>query len=266
LEDYLRREVPRLFREALEVVVNAESQPIEEQFRSQLVDIMEETQNQAFSSYKALCRRVVGAGSIFRPDQDINAMDLSGQSSSNSMTLSQISPLQTNPERTSNYLDTNFQGRVYQHRGTSRDSGFFSNLSRSTLAQDTPLEWNMSQAEASPFIQPQETGVSTVSTELSRQTSSLWDTAHGPSTIRNTESNLQAISNPQQPPAVTDTAEFVDVNSNMNTAALHRVQEHGLNATSTVLDNSRPVTPGCAPIDLNSIDWDAIWDMDPKDS
>ena len=60
---------------------------------------------------------------------------------------------------------------------------------------------------------------------------------------------------------MTDAAESVDANSNMNTTGL---QEDGVDGTLTVPDNSWSVGPGCVPIDLNSIDWDAIWEMDPK--
>ena len=222
---------------------------------------MEETQNEAFSRYRALRRRTVGAEPISSPEQDMNSTDISGLSSSNSVMFSPISAQQMNAERHSNYPDTNFHRRMYQHRGTSLDSGFFSDLSRSTVAQDTPSEMNVSQTEAPPDIRPQETGASTVSTELSIPSSSLWDTVHGPNTMRSTESILQTISNFQQPPVMTDAAESVDANSNMNTTGL---QEDGVDGTLTVPDNSWSVGPGCVPIDLNSIDWDAIWEMDPK--
>jgi hypothetical protein len=225
---------------------------------------MEETQNQAFSSYRALRRRTAGAEPISSPEQDMNSTDISGLSSSHSGTFSQISTQQMNAERPSNYSDTNSHRRMYQHHGTSLDSGFFSNLSRSTVAQDTPSEMNASQTEAPPDIQPQETGASTVSTELSIPSSSLWDTVHGPSTIRSTESSLQTISNFQQPPVMTDAAESMDTNGDMNATGLQWVRENGVDGTLTVPDNSWPVDPGCVPIDLNSIDWDAIWEMDPK--
>jgi hypothetical protein len=63
---------------------------------------------------------------------------------------------------------------------------------------------------------------------------------------------------------MTDAAESMDTNGDMNATGLQWVRENGVDGTLTVPDNSWPVDPGCVPIDLNSIDWDAIWEMDPK--
>ena len=63
---------------------------------------------------------------------------------------------------------------------------------------------------------------------------------------------------------MTDRAKSTDTNSNMNTTGLQWVREDGVDGTLTVPDNSWLVDPSCVPIDLNSIDWDAIWEMGPK--
>ncbi|CZR69527.1 uncharacterized protein PAC_19427 [Phialocephala subalpina] len=53
-QSYLRRELPHFFRAVLETAVTRELHPIEERLRSELVDLMEEAQNNAFSSWRAM--------------------------------------------------------------------------------------------------------------------------------------------------------------------------------------------------------------------
>jgi hypothetical protein len=52
-EEYCRRELPRLFRASLEEVVNNNTQPLEEQLRSQLTELIRDAQDQVFSSYRS---------------------------------------------------------------------------------------------------------------------------------------------------------------------------------------------------------------------
>lgn len=52
-EEYLRREVPRFVLNALESAVNSEVEPIEERLKAQIVSLIEEAQNRAFSTYHA---------------------------------------------------------------------------------------------------------------------------------------------------------------------------------------------------------------------
>lgn len=53
-QGYLRRELPRFFSTVLENAVTRELYPIEERLRSELVDLMQEAQNNAFSSWRAM--------------------------------------------------------------------------------------------------------------------------------------------------------------------------------------------------------------------
>lgn len=50
-EQYSRQEIPRLFRRALEAVVNEQAIVIEEQLRDQLVGIIQQCQDRAFLNY-----------------------------------------------------------------------------------------------------------------------------------------------------------------------------------------------------------------------
>jgi hypothetical protein len=52
-EEFSRQELPRIFRGALEAVVDTAAQPLEEQLRSQLVSMIQECQDRVFSSYRA---------------------------------------------------------------------------------------------------------------------------------------------------------------------------------------------------------------------
>ncbi|KAH8595472.1 hypothetical protein B0O99DRAFT_156810 [Bisporella sp. PMI_857] len=54
IEDYLRLQVPQYVRSALESAVDSEMQPIDERLRAQLMDMVEEAQNRAFSDYHAV--------------------------------------------------------------------------------------------------------------------------------------------------------------------------------------------------------------------
>lgn len=52
-EEYCRRELPRVFRASLEEVVNNNTQPLEEQLRSQLMDLIRDAQDRVFSGYRS---------------------------------------------------------------------------------------------------------------------------------------------------------------------------------------------------------------------
>jgi len=52
-EEYCRRELPRIFRASLEEVVNNSTQPLEEQLRSQLMDLIRDAQDRVFSRYRS---------------------------------------------------------------------------------------------------------------------------------------------------------------------------------------------------------------------
>ncbi|KAF4630123.1 hypothetical protein G7Y89_g8018 [Cudoniella acicularis] len=50
-EEYSRRELPRMFRGAIETIVNEGTQPLEEQLRGQLTSIIQQCQDRIFSNY-----------------------------------------------------------------------------------------------------------------------------------------------------------------------------------------------------------------------
>jgi hypothetical protein len=52
-EEYCRRELPRVFRASLEEVVTNSTQPLEEQLRSQLMDLIRDAQDRVFASYRS---------------------------------------------------------------------------------------------------------------------------------------------------------------------------------------------------------------------
>jgi hypothetical protein len=53
-DDFMRRELPRAFRSTLEAAVNAQSQPIEELLRAQLMEMIRECQDRVYSQYRAM--------------------------------------------------------------------------------------------------------------------------------------------------------------------------------------------------------------------
>lgn len=52
-EEYSRRELPRIFRGALEEAVNQETEPIAERLRNQLINMIQECQERVFSTYRS---------------------------------------------------------------------------------------------------------------------------------------------------------------------------------------------------------------------
>jgi hypothetical protein len=60
-EDFLRRHLPHFVRSALDTAVNGEIQPIEERLRGQILDVIEQAQNRAFSTYRAMFDSTQGA-------------------------------------------------------------------------------------------------------------------------------------------------------------------------------------------------------------
>jgi hypothetical protein len=60
-EDFLRRHLPHFVRSALETAVNNDIQPMEERLRSQILNIIEQAQNRAFSTYRAMADSALGA-------------------------------------------------------------------------------------------------------------------------------------------------------------------------------------------------------------
>lgn len=66
-EEYCRRELPRIFRASLEEVVNNNTQPLEEQLRSQLIDLIRDAQDRVFSSYKSCSAITTGTPTTGAP-------------------------------------------------------------------------------------------------------------------------------------------------------------------------------------------------------
>jgi hypothetical protein len=52
-QEYLRQEVPRIVRGALETAVNSETQQLEERWKAQILEVIRHAQDQAFSNYRA---------------------------------------------------------------------------------------------------------------------------------------------------------------------------------------------------------------------
>jgi len=53
-EEFSRQELPRIFKNSLETIVNNEMQPIEERFRGQLTNLIKDCQDQVFFRFKSL--------------------------------------------------------------------------------------------------------------------------------------------------------------------------------------------------------------------
>ena len=93
-EEYCRRELPRVFRTSLEEVVNNNTQPLEEQLRSQLMDLIRDAQDRVFSSYRSSSSTAIGTPARSAPNPKSQATP--------SFSLSErlpTSPLRSQPTR-----------------------------------------------------------------------------------------------------------------------------------------------------------------------
>jgi hypothetical protein len=80
-EDYLRRELPKFFENALETAVNHEIQPIEERLRRQMVSLLEVAQKLAFSEYRSIMGAPAVNSSMPPPAKDGTSTEVDAQSS-----------------------------------------------------------------------------------------------------------------------------------------------------------------------------------------
>jgi hypothetical protein len=128
-EQYLRREVPMFVRSALETAVNNEVEPIEERLRAQIVSLIEEAQNRAFSSYRALHGSV--ESSVPPSNTSIELRDqpneMLGASSPDILQFYQRPPPSAHPESSLTFPDF----RISLRRNETSDSGYASNNSGS---------------------------------------------------------------------------------------------------------------------------------------
>lgn len=73
-EAYLRRVLPNLVRNALEVAVSNELEPIETQLQGRMMEIIQAAQNRAFSSFRDMRRSESGARSPAGLDTNIASL------------------------------------------------------------------------------------------------------------------------------------------------------------------------------------------------
>jgi hypothetical protein len=121
-EDYLRRELPKFFKNALESAVSHEMQPIEERLSRQMLSVLEEAQKLAFSKYRSLMGPAAVDSPISASMQEAAHLVTTKQRSntSNYTVQPSIPPPLPDPESLLSFLDLDIpQAHELQH--TSRD-------------------------------------------------------------------------------------------------------------------------------------------------
>ncbi|KAN0110859.1 hypothetical protein V8E51_007246 [Hyaloscypha variabilis] len=78
-EEYLRRELPNFFKEALESAVNHEIQPIEERLRGQMLSLLEVAQKLAFSKYRSMIGHEAADSPSHCPEEERTSLLTSNQ-------------------------------------------------------------------------------------------------------------------------------------------------------------------------------------------
>lgn len=82
-EKYTRRELPKIFRTALETIIDNETQPIEERLKAQLMSLIEDCQERVLSSYGAQDPTASDAQSSLTKAGPTTGTHISGSNSSN---------------------------------------------------------------------------------------------------------------------------------------------------------------------------------------
>jgi hypothetical protein len=171
-EEFSRQELPRVFRGALEAVINTAAQPLEEQLRSQLVSMIQECQDRVFSSYRSRnsSSPAVSRMALAQP-HSIPALITT------SSLPADLGNLRTLPEeRSEDILDSLYQRPPYQSQSLSNpdfhdrqqapkptrrdetsESGYVSDFSAlnapASTSQDTGIDLTISNSSSG--IQPQ---------------------------------------------------------------------------------------------------------------
>jgi hypothetical protein len=129
-EAYLRRLLPQFVRRDLEMMVNSEIQPIEEQLRSRILQVIEEAQNRVFASYR------VGLG----PNTELPSVEELEANLGVEVEDSQQTALDTSLQpQTCSIRDSGLHSRNIEYNRSS-DSGYISNVSRTGSSPDAQLE------------------------------------------------------------------------------------------------------------------------------
>jgi hypothetical protein len=147
-EGYLRRELPKFFKNALESTVSHEMQPIEERLSRQMLSVLEEAQKLAFSKYWSLIRPPAVDSPISASMQEGTHILTTEQSShtSNNTHQPSIPPLLPNPASLLSFSDLEIpQAHELRHASCdmSNHSATLSEEQHTTLkrtASNTPLD------------------------------------------------------------------------------------------------------------------------------
>ena len=146
-ETYLRRLLPQFVRRDLEIMVNSEIQPIEEQLRNRILQVIEEAQDRVFASYRVGLSSNTDSPSVEELDANpgVEAED------------NQQTGLDTSFQpRTCSIHDSGLHSRNIEYN-ISSDSGYVSNVSWPGSSSDAQLDRTGVDIRGSPNIWHQKT-------------------------------------------------------------------------------------------------------------
>lgn len=136
-EAYLRRVLPNLVQNALEVAIGNEFQPIETHLQRRMMEIIQDAQNQAFSSFRNMQRSEPEVGSPARQDRNqVSAME--NDQSTTIETFFQPPPPTTHPISFTNLSELRAQQSKKKHN--TSDSGYASNPPLSSSSHHNSLD------------------------------------------------------------------------------------------------------------------------------
>jgi hypothetical protein len=161
LEEHLRREVPRIFRILLDTEVDNELQSIEERLKSRLLELLQDAQNQAVTTYHSSSE--VARGTLTTP-QFVGSQHNSLEPSTTPViintsealleTFYQAAPAKVNVEgqlcRSESVIGRNFP----QHH-SSFDSGYYTNSWETEYSQQNTIHIETDMSPAGESARPE---------------------------------------------------------------------------------------------------------------
>jgi hypothetical protein len=149
-EEYSRRELPRIFRGAIENIVNEGTSQLEEQLRSQLTSIIRECQDQMFSNY----RQQNPSTNVLREPVLPSEPDNTATDSDDLARFYQRPPSPRNNIVELTISSTN-KPEVAHEQSSSADSGYASRISTILSAEDsTAAEYSTKHSVCTAATEP----------------------------------------------------------------------------------------------------------------
>jgi hypothetical protein len=167
-EEYSRRELPRIFRDTLEEIINSEMLPMEEAIRNRLLDIIRDAQDRVFANYsaKAISRGDAGASTSEPALKDPHDVANQGDMPTASTSTASERFFQPPPPLAGYFRSLDLGDLALEYNTSTSDSAYMSEISAESKRDGSqePIQANMrsvasisKDSRASSAIEPEMT-------------------------------------------------------------------------------------------------------------